>query len=52
MKQIGLALLDYIEFCRSVMSIEHTTNKNDIDVIYQRILSGNADASKGQVVSL
>jgi hypothetical protein len=52
MKQIGLALLDYIEFCRSVMSIEHTTNKNDIDVIYQRILSGNADASTGQVISL
>ena len=52
MKQIGLSLLDYIEFCRSVISIEHTTNKNDINAIYQRILLGKSDASTGQIVSL
>ena len=52
MKQIGYSLQGYIDFCRSVMSIEHTTDKNDIDAIYQRILSGTADASTGQIVSL
>jgi hypothetical protein len=52
MKQIGYALLGYIDFCQSVMSIEYTTNSNDIDAIYQQILSGKADASTGQIVSL
>jgi hypothetical protein len=52
MKQIGIALLGYIDFCRSVMSIQHTKDKNDIDAIYQRILSGRADASKGEIISL
>jgi hypothetical protein len=52
MKQIGYALLGYIDFCQSVMLIEHTTNKNDIDAIYQQILSGKANASIGQIISL
>jgi hypothetical protein len=52
MEQIGISLLDYIKFCRSIMTIEHTTDKNDIDTIYQRVLSGQADASIGLIVSL
>jgi len=52
MKKIGYSLLGYIDFCRTVMTIQHTTNKNDIDAIYQRILSGHADASTGQIISL
>ena len=52
MKQIGVSLLAYIEFCRSIMTIEHTTDKNKLDAVYQRVLSGKADASVGQVVSL
>lgn len=52
MKQIGVSLLAYIEFCRSIITIEHTTDKSKIDAIYQRVLSGKADASIGQIVSL
>jgi hypothetical protein len=52
MKQIGLSLLSYIEFCRSIMTIVHTTDKKKIEPIYQDVLSGKADASIGLIVSL
>jgi hypothetical protein len=52
MKKIGCSLLNYIEFCRSTMTIVHTTDKSEVDAIYQRILSGNADAATGQIISL
>lgn len=52
MKKIGGSLLRYIEFCRSIIKIKHTTNKNDLSTIYQQVLSGKSDASVGQIVSL
>ena len=52
MKKISMSLLSYIEFCRSIITIEHTNNANDINKIYQQILAGTADASVGQVISL
>jgi len=52
MKQIGMSLLRYIEFCRSTMTIEHTNEINQVDAIYQQVLAGTADASTGQIISL
>ena len=52
MKQIGLSLLNYIKFCQSSITIEHTTDIHEIDAIYQRVLSGNSDANTGQIISL
>lgn len=52
MKKVGISLLDYIDFCRSIMTIEHTTDKNKIDLVYQGVLSGKADASIGLIISL
>lgn len=52
MKQIGLSLLSYIEFCRTIVTIHHTTDKDELNAIYQEVLSGKADASIGQIVSL
>ena len=52
MKQIGMSLLRYIEFCRSTMTIEHTKEMNQLDAIYQQVLAGTADASTGQIISL
>ncbi|AZQ84321.1 DUF2855 family protein [Colwellia sp. Arc7-635] len=52
MKKIGLSLLNYIKFCQSSITIEHTTHSHEIDAIYQRVLSGNSDANTGQIISL
>ncbi|WP_299347820.1 DUF2855 family protein, partial [uncultured Maritalea sp.] len=52
MKQLNLSLLKYIEFCRSIITIEHTKDINHLDAIYQQVLAGKADASTGQIVSL
>lgn len=52
MAQISAALLRYIEFCRSIMTINHTTTTKEITLVYQSILSGTADASVGQVLSM
>ena len=52
MKKMGTSLLSYIEFCRSIMTIEHTVDKTKIDAIYQNVLSGKADASIGLIISL
>lgn len=52
MKHIGLSLLNYISFCRNNITINHTLGKNNVDPIYQQVLSGTADASKGQIISL
>ena len=52
MKQMNAGLLNYIEFCRTTITINHTTDKNQIDGIYQTVLSGKADAAVGQIISL
>ena len=52
MAKIGTSLQGYIQFCRSILSIAHTTNKEHLASIYQQVLSGKADASVGQIVSL
>jgi len=52
MKQLNLSLLHYIEFCQSIITIEHTKDINHLDAIYQQVLAGTADASIGQIVSL
>jgi len=52
MKQISLSLLNYIEFCRSSITIAHTHNIHHLDDIYQQVLAGTADASEGQIISL
>ena len=52
MKQMNAGLLNYIEFCRTTITINHTTDENKIDSIYQTVLSGKADASVGQIISL
>ncbi|NQY64207.1 MAG: DUF2855 family protein [Alteromonadaceae bacterium] len=52
MKKLSGSLLRYIEFCRSIITIKHTTNKNDLVAIYKQVLSGKADASVGHIVSL
>lgn len=52
MTQMSRSLLSYIEFCRSIISIAHTTNVNQVERVYQQVLAGTADASVGQVISL
>jgi hypothetical protein len=52
MKQTGSSLLRYIEFCRSTITIQHTTDVTELDAIYQQVLAGTADASTGQIISL
>lgn len=52
MKQMNAGLLNYINFCRTTITINHTTDKHQIDNIYQTVLSGKADASVGQIISL
>jgi hypothetical protein len=52
MNKIGSALTNYIEFCRTIITVEHPAGVNAINDVYQAVLSGNADASVGQVISL
>jgi hypothetical protein len=52
MQQIQMSLLNYIEFCHSIITIEHTKSVDQLDSIYQQVLDGTADASVGHVVSL
>ena len=52
MKQINSSLLRYIKFCRSIMTIEHTKDINQVDAVYQNVLAGTADASVGQIITL
>ncbi|WP_159819991.1 DUF2855 family protein [Colwellia sp. 20A7] len=52
MQKIGLSLLNYIQFCQSTITIEHTTDSEKINPIYQRVLSGTSDANTGQIISL
>ncbi|WP_076536643.1 DUF2855 family protein [Shewanella sp. UCD-KL21] len=52
MQQINLSLLQYIEFCRSKITINHTDNINQLETIYQQVLAGKTDPSVGQIVSL
>lgn len=52
MQKINESLTRYVEFCRSIITINHTTNSADIDKIYQQTLMGQADASLGQIISL
>ncbi|AZG73246.1 DUF2855 family protein [Shewanella livingstonensis] len=52
MKQLSLSLLDYIEFCRASITIVHTNDIDQLDVVYQKVLAGTADASVGQIICL
>ncbi len=52
MQQIASSLQQYIVFCRSFMTIKHTTARNNLDTIYQGVLFGRADAAVGQIMSL
>jgi len=52
MNKINGSLLRYIEFCHSIITINHTKNVNQVDAIYQQVLAGTADASVGQINSL
>ncbi|MGX9460525.1 DUF2855 family protein [Shewanella sp. A14] len=52
MKQLSLSLLGYIEFCRSNITIAHTDDINQLNDIYQKVLTGTADATVGQIISL
>lgn len=51
-KQIGTCLGQYIQFYRSIMTISHSTNVSQLDAVYQAVLSGKADASVAQIISL
>ena len=52
MHKIGISLLSYINFCRLTMTVQHTTDRAKIVDIYQEVLSGQTDASIGQIISL
>jgi hypothetical protein len=52
MTKIGMSLQQYIHFCRSMMTIKHTTGVKALEPIYQDTLSGKVDASIGQIISL
>ncbi|WOT06913.1 DUF2855 family protein [Shewanella youngdeokensis] len=50
MAQVSRSMLAYIDFCRASISIDLTTNLNDLNAVYQRILAGTADASVGHII--
>lgn len=50
MKQMSLALLQYIAFCKSVISIKHTHQLDNLNDVYQSVLAGSAEASIGQII--
>lgn len=52
MKQIGISLQGYIEFCLGIITINHTHGAENVDEIYQQVLQGSADASIGQIVTI
>ena len=52
MKQMNQSLLNYIEFCRSNITLSHTHNLHHVNDIYQQVLTGTADAAVGQIISL
>ena len=52
MTQINNALLSYIQYCQSLITIKQTKDVNQVDAIYQQVLAGSADASVGQIISL
>ena len=52
LKQMNMSLHHYITFCRSVITINHTKNIDEVDDIYQQVLAGKADAAVGQIISL
>ncbi|HBF46412.1 MAG TPA: hypothetical protein DDW91_08020, partial [Shewanella frigidimarina] len=51
MKQMNQSLLNYIEFCRSNITLSHTHNLHHVNDIYQQVLTGTADAAVGQIIS-
>ena len=51
MSKIAQSLQGYIKFCRTIITIEHSSNADAIDDIYQKIRLGKADASVGQIIS-
>ncbi|WDE08509.1 DUF2855 family protein [Thalassomonas viridans] len=52
MKRLGAALVRYIEFCRSILTIKHTCSDDEIAKVFQEVLTGEGQASVGHVISL
>lgn len=52
MQKIGVSLLNYIKFCQTNITIEHTGEVANLDAIYQGVLSGTSKANTGQIISL
>lgn len=52
MSKISQSLQSYIEFCRSIITIEHSSSARGICNAYQDVLSGKADAAVGKIISL
>ncbi len=52
MSKIGQSLQSYIAFCRTIITIEHSTGATAISDAYQAVLLGKADASIGKIMSL
>ena len=52
MLKMGLSMVAYFTFCRTIISIQHTRDQESLKDVYQSVLSGKADASIGQIVSL
>ncbi|MGI2169963.1 DUF2855 family protein [Shewanella sp. MF05960] len=51
MKQMSLALLGYIDFCKGNISTHHIHDLKQVNDVYQTVLAGTADASVGIVVN-
>ena len=52
MKRLGAALVRYIEFGHSILTVKHSHTNTEIETVFQGVLSGQAQASVGHIVSL
>ncbi|WP_281561301.1 DUF2855 family protein [Thalassomonas sp. RHCl1] len=52
MTSLGQALMRYLAFAQSVLGIAYSRGEDEIDSVYQDILSGRANADVGHIISM
>jgi len=52
MKRLGLALVHYMEFARSALTIKHLQTSAELRDVFQKVRAGQAGADVGYIVSL
>ncbi len=52
MKRMGMAYVDFREFCDGWLRIEHSRGPGEVVPTYEAVLNGRSDPASGQIVSL